>query len=261
MGGTLRLFRLFHADDSEHAATTAALLCTDHRWRKGVNRLIGQLAGSEVLDDGALDQLSNWFLGDALVVSAPRRWFPGAFLVELSTTPDPPAATLQLTVADRSRDDERAQVTAQRSIWPPLRRWAACHAVERSPARWASVLTHAGVHATQDSTAMAAGVMDAAAAIEHGERLDAVEAGLAWGSGTVRLAALSRLAELHGANVAMRRALGDPSAKVRAWGAKLASRRPLTPADSRDPSDSDAEVDPSIGPGSQRTEPPTLFDI
>jgi hypothetical protein len=123
------------------------------------------------------------------------------------------------------------------------------------------VLTHAGVLATQDSTAMAAGVMDAAAAIEHGERLDAVEAGLAWGSGTVRLAALSRLAELHGADVAMRRALGDPSAKVRAWGAKAASRLPLTPADSRDPSDSEAEVDPSIGPGSQRTEPPTLFDI
>ena len=34
------LFRRFHADDSEHAATTAALLCTDHRWRKGNNRLI-----------------------------------------------------------------------------------------------------------------------------------------------------------------------------------------------------------------------------
>ena len=34
------LFRRFHADDSEHAATTVALLCTDHRWRKGTNRLI-----------------------------------------------------------------------------------------------------------------------------------------------------------------------------------------------------------------------------
>ena len=99
------LFRRFHADDSEHAATTVALLCTDHRWRKGINRLIEHLAGSEVLDDVARDQLSDWFLGDALVVSAPRRWFPESLLVELSATPDPPAATLQLTVADRSRAD------------------------------------------------------------------------------------------------------------------------------------------------------------
>lgn len=124
------LFRRFHADDPddpEHAATTVALLCTDDRWRKGVNRLIGQLAGSEVLDDGARDQLSDWFLGDALVVSAPRRWFPESFLVALSATSDPPAAKPQVTVADRSRADERAWVTAHRSIWPPLRRWAACH--------------------------------------------------------------------------------------------------------------------------------------
>ena len=70
------LFRRFHADDPEHAATTVALLCTDHRWRKGVNRLIDQLAGSDVLDDGALDQLSDWFLGDALVVSAPAPMVP-----------------------------------------------------------------------------------------------------------------------------------------------------------------------------------------
>lgn len=255
------LFRRFHADDSEHAATTVALLCTDHRWRKGVNRLIDHLAGSEVLDDVARDQLSDWFLGDALVVSAPRRWFPKSLLVELSATPDPPAATVQLTVADRSRADEHALVIAQRSIWPPLRRWAACHAVERSPARWAALLTHAGVLDARDGAAMAAGVMDAAAAIAEGERLDVVETGLAWGSGSVRLAALPRLAELHGAEVAMNRAVGDPSAKVRAWAAKAASRLPVTPAESRDPSDSEAEVAPSIGPGSQRTEPPTLFEI
>jgi hypothetical protein len=254
------LFRRFHAADSEHAATTVALLCTDHRWRKGVNRLIDQLAGSEGLDDVARDQLSDWFLGDALVVSAPRRWFPESLLVELSATPDP-AATLQLTDADRSRADERAVVAARRSIWPPLRRWAACHAVERSPARWAAVLTQAAVLATRDGAAMAAGVMDAAAAIAEGERLDAVETGLAWGSGTVRLAALPRLAELRGADVAMNRAFGDPSAKVRAWAAKAAWRLPLAPADSRGRSDIEAEVDPSIGPASQRTEPPTLFDI
>lgn len=255
------LFRRFHAADPEHAATTVALLCTDHRWRKAVNRLIGQLAGSDVLDDVARDQLSDWFLGDALVVSAPRRWFPDPFLVALPATQDRPAAAPQLTVADRSRADERAWVTAQRSIWPPLRRWAASHAVERSPARWVALLTQAGVLATQDGTAMAAGVMDAAVAIEQGERIDALETGLAWGSGTVRLAALPRLAELTSADVAMKRALGDPSAKVRAWAAKAALRLPLTPADGRDRSDGEVEVGSAIGGAPERTDPPTLFDI
>lgn len=258
------LFRRFHAADSEHAATTVALLCTDHRWRRGVNRLIDRLAGSDVLDDVARDQLADWFLGDALVVAAPRRWFPGAVLwVAPPATKDRPAVTPQLTVVDRSRAEERARVTARRSIWPPLRRWAAGHAVERSPARWAALLTHAGALPTRDGAATAAGVMDAAASIPRGERVDAAETGLAWGSGTVRLAALPRLAELHGVDVAMRRALGDPSATVRAWAAKAALRRSLSPADGRARTGSDVEADPSIGPASasQRTDPPTLFDI
>ena len=123
------------------------------------------------------------------------------------------------------------------------------------------MLTQAGALATRDGAAMAAGVMDAAAAIAEGERLDAVETGLAWGSGTVRLAALPRLAELHGAEVAMRRALGDPSAKVRSWAVKAALRLPPTPADGRDENDSDVEVGPSISGVSQRPDSPTLFDV
>ena len=113
------LFRRFHADDPEHAATTVALLCTDHRWRKGVNRLIDHLAGSEVLDDVARDQLSDWFLGDALVVSAPRRWFPKSLLVELSATPDPPAATLQPRQTRRKLIAALARFANKRDRNPP----------------------------------------------------------------------------------------------------------------------------------------------
>lgn len=37
------LFRRFHEDDSENAEMTAALLCTDHRWRNGTHLLIDHL--------------------------------------------------------------------------------------------------------------------------------------------------------------------------------------------------------------------------
>lgn len=49
------------------------------------------------------------------------------------------------------------------------------------------------------------------------ERAEAVAAGLASGSGIVRLAALPALAEIEGMDHALARAANDPSAKVRAW--------------------------------------------
>lgn len=64
--------------------------------------------------------------------------------------------------------------------------------------------------------------MDAAQAIKPDDRPEALQLGLSWGSGTVRLAALPGFADLEGIEQARRRAMADTSEKVRAWATKPA---------------------------------------
>lgn len=215
------LFRRVHEADGEGAAMTAALLCTDHRWRRGAHRLVNELAGSGLLDQRALDQLAEWFLGDEVVLSVPRDLFEGHVVLVVTEARDveavPPVAVGEDPGIDR--------VAVRRGIWPPLRRWAAGHAVGRSSRRWRKLLDTAGHLRAQDGAAMAAGVMDAADHVHPGERREVLEAGLAWGSGTVRLAALPGFARLMGAEAARARASADPSATVRAWATRSAAVR------------------------------------
>src|SRR5215216_1301431 len=58
------LFMRFHRHDSTDADITAALLCTDHRWRNASHHLIDRVAVSDVLEDEQLDVLADWFSGE-----------------------------------------------------------------------------------------------------------------------------------------------------------------------------------------------------
>jgi hypothetical protein len=53
------LFIRFHRHDSTNADVTAALLCSDHRWRKAAHHLIDRLTSSDVLDDDQLDRIAD----------------------------------------------------------------------------------------------------------------------------------------------------------------------------------------------------------
>lgn len=140
----------------------------------------------------------------------------------------------------------------ERSIWPPLRRWAAAHLVAQNPTRWRSLLETATALPSRDAAALAAGAMDAATHIPLAERASAVAAGLASGSGIVRLAALPAIAALEGTDQALARAAADPSAKVRAWTPTLSvlsieDAGPATlPGKTVDLSRSDARVQGSL---------------
>ena len=214
------LFCRFHEHDRDGAVITAALLCTDHRWRRAAHRLIEHLAGSGLLDGPDLDQLADWFLGEELLVAVP--------------------------VESTDRDE----LAVARSVWPPLRRWAAQHIVRRTPDRWSDLSELARSIRAVDGAAIAAGVMDAADHLPRHDAKAAVAMGVVWGSGTVRLAALDAFADLHGLDAARALAAGDRSARVRAW------------ADDHDnpppPTDVTADTE-AVVPNASASEQATLF--
>lgn len=98
----LFLFRRFHGaesdnhpdNDADKALISAALICTDQRWRKAVCRLILHLADSEIFSEHDLDRLAETFLQS------------------------------QFTIEVNERNVQHRQ------IWPPLRRWAAAQQVK-----------------------------------------------------------------------------------------------------------------------------------
>lgn len=200
------LFRRFHAEEPAGAGITVALLCTDHRWRRASHHLIARLIDSGLLAAAAEFQLAKWFTAPTFGVE-----LEAAEKASLDEIDDLSVGLVLVPVGD-------AGVTVvERPIWPPLRRWAAARLVAQDPKCWRSLLDAALVLPAGDGAALAAGVMDATAHLPSGERAEAVEAGLASGSGVVRLAALSALAEIEGIGCALARAATDPSTKVRGW--------------------------------------------
>jgi hypothetical protein len=214
----LGLFRKFHENETDGVALTAALLCTDYRWRKGARLVVEQLATSGLLDGDALDELAEWFLRDELAVSVAWDRFDGAYVV-IGEEPGTVDGRMTASVVP---DGVVNELMVARRIWPPLRRWAATHTVKTAPERWRELLDAARALPARDGAATAAGVMDAAGQVRVAERSEVLAAGLGWGSGTVRLAALPSLAELEGLDAAQTRAASDGSAKVRAWAARNA---------------------------------------
>ena len=189
------LFTRFHRDDATDAVVTAALLCTDHRWGKASHHLIHHICDSGLLAAPQIDELAEWFLLDT-------------FEIEITLGPDPSSGATSIV---------------RRPLWPPLRRWAARHLIQRSPLRWRELLELAEALPSRDGAAVAAGVMDGADHIPAADLPAVVALGLAAGSGIVRLAALPLLTTLKGIDAALARARSDSSAKVRAWTPRMAS--------------------------------------
>jgi hypothetical protein len=185
----LMLFLRFHRDQAMDAEVTAALLCTDYRWRKASHHLVERIVTSGVLSAGQIEVLAEWFLEEAFEVD-----------VEADS--------------ERSRS---AAATLRRPIWPPLRRWAARRILERDPQRWRDLIDAASTLSSRDAAAAVAGVMDAADHLQPVDLRVVASIGLQHGSGIVRLAALPLLAKSAGIDTAVARARADPSAKVRAW--------------------------------------------
>lgn len=219
-------FMRFHRHDLTNADMTAALLCTDYRWRNVAHHLIARLGDSGVLDGEQLDELADWFSGEA-------------FEISLETS----------GAGHRNRAS-----TLQRPIWPPLRRWAAKHEVARRPERWRDVIDASTRLPSRDAAATVAGVMAAADHIPADQRAELAEMGVNHGSGVVRLAALPVLAATSGTEVAMSVARRDPSAKVRAW-------KPIPSGSERSPSGGRPSSDAAERSTDTSSGQTSLFDL
>lgn len=114
------VFRRVHDTDRDGAALTARLLLSHVRWSRVTGELVRALTGSGILDDADVDRMAVELLdGD--------RWLVPVTAVQLEllggTAVDDGGRPVEL------EPDE--EVALDRTIEPPLRRWAAHRAVAR----------------------------------------------------------------------------------------------------------------------------------
>lgn len=215
----LGLFRRHHANGEPGAVTTALLLCTASRWGRDTARLIAGLIDTAVLVDEDLDELASTFLwSDRFHFEYPARWVGSEWIsIDLEGLEGPVSIPL-------GRVDPDSTVPAERYIAPPLRRWSAARLLRADPRTLDRLRARAAELGPIDGGAIASGVLDAVDALGASEARMAIELGLGWPRGSVRLLALDVLAAID-PEAARRRAATDPDRKVRAWSPTRLSRR------------------------------------
>jgi hypothetical protein len=205
------LFKRHHGNGEPGALGTALLLCTDGRWDGDSGRLVRALVATGTLGDGDIGQLIECFLwSDRYRVTYPAGWVSAEWLeIDVGDAPDTRGSRLV-------RIDPDSPVSMERPIAPPLRRWAAATALRRDPRMLTSLAGRALELDSRDGAAVMAGVLDAIDALDDRAARRAIELGLDWPRGSVRIQALDLLAASD-AELARSLAAVDPDAKVRAW--------------------------------------------
>jgi hypothetical protein len=193
-------------------AFLAMLLCTCDRWGRVTAKLIAAIDGSGILTDADLDELAESFLSEEVVIEYPFLWACPQGLDLGSSDEGAPDFVV----------DENTMAKTRRRPEPPLCRWAAARALRHDPGRLDDLLASTGALAPRHREAALQGLLDAADALEEGERRRLVRRGLRCSVGSVRGSALDRLCELDGPDAALRRARTDGNRAVRPW-------RPATP--------------------------------
>jgi hypothetical protein len=207
----VQLFRRHHADGTPGALTTALLLCTDRRWDRCTARLIAGIADASFLSVDDLNELAARFLwSDRFRFEYPVSWI-GTEWVSIDVTGGGGAVSGPVVHLDPT-----TPVPTERTIPPPLRRWSARRVLRADPSSFDAIRDRAAELGTRDGGAVISGMLDAVEVLSHDVARQAIDLGLGWPHGSVRLLALDLLAavDLQGAG---RRAAADPDAKVRNW--------------------------------------------
>jgi len=171
--------------------------------------VISGVVDSGVLDDGDQDRLADALLWQQQVHYRHPFWWLGTTLVEYDLDSRGPGRTVRV--------DPNTPTTAHRSVWPPLRTWAAGHVLGRHRASAGEVLEHARSLPAHDAAAVVAGAVRAADDLDEDQALTVLAAALASGHKAPRKAALERLLVGGEDDLVQTLAGNDPDASIRRW--------------------------------------------
>lgn len=206
----VELFRHHHEDGSPGALTTVLLLCTDRRWDRCTARLIAGITDTSILGEEDLGELAGAFLwSEHIRFECPVSWF-GTDWIEIELDGGKAVKRSGVHV------DPDTPVPCKRWIEPPLRRWAASRVLRAKPAAFDAVRDRALELRGPHAGAVVAGILDAVEALDEDATRQAIELGLGWPQGSVRILALELLAA-RDLEAARKRAASDPDRKVRRW--------------------------------------------
>jgi hypothetical protein len=221
-------FKTLHGNGTPEAMRTAGLLCTDLRWRRCTTTLVGRVEDSGILAATELDELSDaWLWEDHYYWPVPGSWLRQNW-----------------KLARQVPHSGSEQVSIERHIWPPLRKWSARRIATEDPDRSGDVLERITGLDSRDGDAAMAGLLDAAEGFSEVARSALVELGCQWGSGSVRHRALQLLAAWDPERAEIM-AANDASEVVR----RQAGRFQQVPVTARDDSDE------SVAPGAVERTP------
>ncbi len=211
-------FRRLHGRGEPGAFDSALLLCTDWQWRTVSAMVISGIVDSGILDDDDQDRLADPLLWQEHVHYRHPIWWIGTTFVEYDLESPRPGRRVHI--------DPNTEMTSRRSVWPPLRTWAAARLLGRHQASATDVLEHARSLQALDAAAVVTGAVRAADLLDEDQARGVMNVALAWGHKTPRKAALERLL-IGGQDDLVRTLAGnDPDASIRRWAEKRLSGKP-----------------------------------
>jgi hypothetical protein len=202
-------FRRVHCGGEAGAFDSALLLCTDWRWRTVSAKVIAGIVDSGILDDADQDWLADTLLWHEQVHYRHPIWWIDTTFVELDLDSAGPGRTIRV--------NPNTPTTAHRSVWPPLRAWAAGRVLARRRASVRDVLEHARSLPARDAAAVVTGAVRAADDLDEDQARTVLNAALAWGHKAPRKAALERLLVGGEDELVQTLASNDPDASIRRW--------------------------------------------
>lgn len=218
-----QLLAKHHRTEPATSLTTATLLLTDLRWRNGVGQLARQIADGDILEPDALDLLAETFLSaDEFVYwRVPAAWFGDDDIeIDLTHGSDPGPES-------QSTDSDLEPTVARRSVFPPLRRWAAARIVRLEPTAWSHVFARAREIDRRSGAALMSGLLDAIDATAAPTQRLLIDAAVKWPNEAVRRLGLALIADRDGPQDAYDRAHNDPNARVRSWAQSIIGAEPV----------------------------------
>jgi hypothetical protein len=202
-------FRRAHRGDEAGAFDSALLLCTHWQWRTVSAKVIVGIVDSGILDDDDQDRLADTLLWHEQVHYRHPIWWIDTTFVELDLDSPGPGRTIRV--------DPNTPTTAHRSVWPPLRAWAAGRVLARRRALVRDVLEHARSLPARDAAAVVTGAVRVSDDLDEDEARTVLNSALAWGHKAPRKAALERLLVGGEDELAQTLAGSDPDASIRRW--------------------------------------------